>query len=267
MDLGHLCDTGLGVVAIANEVLAVAPQERCKAGATGRNCVRRRFAVGSIYMSNNPKSGLRALLSPEDCVVLLVDHQPFQFTNLHSHEPSMVLNNVVGLAKTAKLFGVPTILSTVVEDKSGLLVKELQDVFPEQKPIDRTWINAWQDPLVVKAVERTGRKKLVVAGLWTEICLAMVAIQAQGEGYEVIAVTDASGGSTAEAHDMAVRRMIQAGVTPMNWLAFTGEWQRDWARGETVPGLSEVLFRHAGATGLALQWETQLLSSGAKHPK
>jgi len=161
------------------------------------------------------KAGLDALLTPKDSVLILIDHQPFQFANLHSHEPTMVVNNVIGLAKTAKIFEVPTILTTVLEARGGYLIKGLQDVFPEQKPIDRTFINTWEDERVVAAVKKTGRKKLIMAALWTEICLAMPAIQAAGEGYEVYAVTDASGGVTAEAHEMAVRRMVQAGVTPI----------------------------------------------------
>src|SRR3989440_12869303 len=128
------------------------------------------------------KTGLQALLTPKDSVLLLIDHHPFQFANLHSHEPTMVVNNVIGLAKAAKLFGVPTILTTVLEERGGLLIKGLQDVFPEQKPINRTWINTWQDPRVVEAVKRTGRKKVVMAVLWTEVCLAMPADQAQGVG-------------------------------------------------------------------------------------
>src|SRR2546427_2476 len=175
------------------------------------------------------KVGLDALLTPESSVLILIDHQPFQFANLHSHEPTMVVNNVIGLAKAAKVFGVPTILTTVLEERGGLLIKGLQDVFPEQKPINRTWINTWQDPRVVEAVKKTRRKKLVMAALWTEICLAMPAIQAQGEGYEVYVVTDASGGVSVEAHDMAVRRMVQAGIAPLTWLAVASEWQRDCA--------------------------------------
>src|SRR6185369_2842907 len=165
------------------------------------------------------KTGLQALLTPKDSVLLLIDHQPFQFANLHSHEPTMIVNNVIGLAKTAKVFGVPTILTTVVEERGGLLIKGLQDVFPEQKPIDRTFINTWQDSRVVEAVKNTGRKQLVLAALWTEICLAMPAIQALGEGYDVFVVTDASGGVSAEAHEMAVRRMAAAGAVPITWLA------------------------------------------------
>src|SRR6266436_9094402 len=103
-----------------------------------------------------PKNGLNALLTPEESVLILIDHQPFQFANLHSHEPTMIVNNVIGLAKAAKIFKVPTILTTVVEDRGGKLIKGLQDVFPNQKPIDRTFINTWEDAHVVDAVKRTG---------------------------------------------------------------------------------------------------------------
>ena len=209
------------------------------------------------------KNGLGALLNPADSVLVLIDHQPFQFANLHSHEPTMIVNNVVGLAKAAKVFKVPTLLTTVLEDRGGKLIKGLQDVFPEQKPIDRTWINAWQDPRVVEWVKKTGRKKLVIAALWSEICLAMPAIQAAGEGYEVYAVTDASGGVSAEAHEMAVRRMAMAGVVPITWMAVAGEWQRDWAREESAKALGGLLAEHGGGTGIAFTWEIQLLGQNA----
>src|SRR3954462_3378367 len=180
--------------------------------------------------ATNLKAGLQALLTPAQSVLILIDHQPFQFANLHSHEPTMIVNNVIALAKSAKIFNVPTILTTVLEHRGGKLIKGLQDVFPDQKPIDRTFINTWEDARVVEAVKKTGRKKLIVAALWSEICLAMPAIQAAGEGYEVYAVTDASGGVTREAHDMAVQRMILAGVVPITWMAVAGELQRDWTR-------------------------------------
>ena len=209
------------------------------------------------------KNGLQALLTPQSSVLLLIDHQPFQFANLHSHEPAMIVNNVIGLAKTAKVFDVPTILTTVVEERGGFLIKGLQAVYPEQKPINRTFINTWEDSRVVDAVKKTGRKKIVMAALWTEVCLAMPAIHALGEGYEVYVVTDASGGVSAEAHEMAVRRMVAAGAVPITWLAVQAEWQRDWAREATAAALGEILIQHAGGTGVALAWELQLLAGKA----
>ena len=210
-----------------------------------------------------PKTGLDALLRPEDSVVVLIDHQPYQFANLHSHEPTMIVNNVIALAKTAKVFDVPTILTTVLEERGGYLIKGLQDVFPDQKPIDRTFINTWEDKKVVDVVKKTGRKQLVLAALYTEICLAMPTLQALAEGYDVFIVTDASGGVTAEAHDMAVRRMVAAGAVPITWLAVLGEWQRDWARETTAVGVAGVVAEHGGGSGVAFAWEMQLLASRA----
>lgn len=215
-------------------------------------------------MPKTHKIGLDALLRPNDSVLLLIDHQPYQFANLHSHEPTMTINNVIALAKTAKVFNVPTILSTVIEERGGYLIKGLQDVFPEQKPINRTFINAWEDPKVSDAVKKTGRKQLVLAALYTEICLAMPAIQALDDGYDVFVVTDASGGVSAEAHDMAVRRMTAAGAVPITWLAVLGEWQRDWARERTAAGLAGVVLEHGGASAVASAWEYQLLATHDK---
>jgi nicotinamidase-related amidase len=209
-------------------------------------------------------TGLSALLRPEDSVLVLIDHQAFQFANLHSHEPTMVVNNVVAIAKAAKVFGVPTILTTVLADRGGALIPQLQAVFPDQAPIDRTFINTWEDERVVDAVTATGRKQIIIAALYTEICLAMPVIQALGEGHDVTIVTDASGGVSKEAHDMAVLRMVSAGAKPMTWMAIMAEWQRDWARLATVPGNAGVLVEHGGGSGVALQWEQQLLATPVK---
>jgi nicotinamidase-related amidase len=204
-------------------------------------------------------------LTPEESVLLLIDHQPFQLANVNSHEPTMVINNTVGLAKTAKAFDVPVILTTVLEARGGKIFQGIQDVFPDNRPIDRTLINTWQDANVVAAVKATQRKKLVIASLWTEMCLAMPAIQAQGEGYDVYVVTDASGGVSPESHDMAVRRMVQAGIVPITWMGLTGEWQRDWAREKTLPELIKVFLEHGGGSGVAYLWEQQLLAE-SKQP-
>jgi len=212
-------------------------------------------------MQKNIKTGLDALLRPTDSIVVLIDHQPFQFTNLNSHEPTMIINAVAGLSKAAKVFNVPTILTTVIEERGGLLIKQIQEVFPEQKPINRTFINTWQDPNVTDIVAKSGRKQLLIAGLWTEICVAMPAIQAAGEGYDVFVVTDACGSVSAEAHDMAVRRMVQHGITPITWMAVLSEWQRDWARIDTATKSAEILIDHGGASGVAFAWEMQLLAT------
>ncbi|MFC7586003.1 isochorismatase family protein [Nonomuraea antimicrobica] len=143
-----------------------------------------------------PFIGLDALLTPQRSVLLLIDHQGAQFAGLQSHDANLVINNVTALAKGAKLFGIPAILSTVVEDRGGRIIRQIQELFPEQKPIDRTTINTWEDPRVVQAVADTGRRDLIIAGLWTDICLAFPAIHALADGYRVFAVTDASGATS-----------------------------------------------------------------------
>ncbi len=219
--------------------------------------------MSAAAKKSSARNGLDALLTPHNSALILIDHQPFQFANVRNIDPTLVLNNTIGLAKGAKAFGVPTILTTVVQDRGGFLPKELQNVFPDQEPIDRTTINTWEDPRVVKAVEKTGRKKLVIAALWTEVCLAMPVIHALGEGYDVFAVTDASGGVSVEAHERAVQRMVQAGAVPITWMAVLSEWQRDWAREATVPALGEIMLAHGGSTGTSFAWELQLLGASS----
>jgi nicotinamidase-related amidase len=210
------------------------------------------------------RNGLSTLLRPEDSVLVLIDHQPYQLANLNSHEPQMVVNNTVGLAKAAKVFGVPTILTSVVADRGGLIFPQITDVFPDQEVIDRTFINTWEDSAVVDLVKATGRKQLVLAGLWTEVCVAMPAIQALGDGWDdVTVVTDASGGTSVEAHAVAIQRMITAGANMMTWLAVAAEWQRDWARVDTAVTLTEVIKQHAAGSGIAYLWEQQLLNTPA----
>jgi nicotinamidase-related amidase len=210
-------------------------------------------------MHMSAKVGLDALLTPENCVLLLIDHQPFQLANVNSHEPTMVINNATALAKTAKVYGIPTILTTVNEERGGAIFKQIQAVFPDNKTIDRTFINSWEDRRVVEAVRKTGRNKVVMAALWTEMCLAMPAIHAIGDGYDVYVVTDASGGVSPEAHDMGIRRIQAAGAQPITWLGMAGELQRDWARTEHLGEVAQIFIDHAGATGSAFLWETQLL--------
>ncbi|MBM7116290.1 hydrolase [Archangium primigenium] len=205
------------------------------------------------------RNGLKSLLRPEDSVLVLIDHQPFQLANLNSHDPQMVVNNSAGLAKAAKAFNVPTILTSVIAERGGFIFPQITEVFPDQEVIDRTFVNTWEDQKVVDAVKATGRKQLIIAGLWTEVCVAMPVIQALGEGWDVTVVTDASGGASVEAHEVAIQRMIRAGANVMTWLAVASEWQRDWARLETAARLTEVLKEHAAGTGIAYLWEQQLL--------
>ncbi|MFT4133011.1 hydrolase [Labrys sp. (in: a-proteobacteria)] len=207
------------------------------------------------------RNGLDSLLRPEDSVLVLIDHQPYQLANLNSHDPHMVVNNSTALAKAAKAFGVPTILTSVIADRGGVIFPQITDVFPGQEVIDRTFINTWEDRQIVDAVKATGRKQLIIAGLWTEICVAMPTIQALGEGWDVTVVTDASGGTSVEAHEVAIQRMVMAGANMMTWLAVASEWQRDWARTEHAAELSEVLVQHAAGSGIAFLWEQQLLKT------
>lgn len=207
------------------------------------------------------RNGLSSLLRPEDSVLVLIDHQPYQLSNLNSHDPHMAVNNAAGLAKAAKVFDVPTILTSVVEDRGGKIFPQITDVFPGQEVIDRTFINTWEDSKVVDTVKATGRKQLVIAGLWTEICVAMPAIQAAGEGWDVTVVTDASGATSVEAHEVAIQRMAAAGVNLITWLALASEWQRDWARADTALALNDVVLQHAAGSGIAYLWEQQLLNT------
>lgn len=134
-------------------------------------------------------------------------------------------------------------------------------MFPGQEVIDRTFINTWEDPKVVGAAKSTGRKQLIIAGLWTEVCVAMPAIQAAGEGWDVTVITDASGGVSVESHEVALQRMAAAGVNLMTWMALAAEWQRDWARAGTAAGLTDILVQHAAGSGIAYLWEQQLLNT------
>jgi nicotinamidase-related amidase len=179
-------------------------------------------------------------------------------------DPTMILNNTIGLAKAAKAFEVPTVLTTVTSDRGGKLPQAIQAVFPDQVPIDRTTLNSWEDSRVVDAVKKTGRKKIIFAALWTEICLAFPAIHAMGDGYDVYVVTDASGGVSIEAHDRAIQRLVQAGAVPVTWMGVLSEWQRDWAREATVPAVAEIMFAHGGATGTSIAWEFQLLHAASQ---
>lgn len=193
------------------------------------------------------------LLTPDNCTLMLIDHQPQMVFSVQSVDRTLMVNNVVGLAKSARIFQVPTILTTITSAEfSGRLLSEIQAVFPGETPIDRTTMNPWEDANVVRAVERAGRKKLVMAGLWTEVCLAFPALEALRDGYEVYAVLDASGGVTQMAHDAAVQRMVQAGVVPMTWLQFALELQRDWAREATAMAVGDLAIAHGGTYGVGI---------------
>ena len=210
------------------------------------------------------RNGLDSLLRPEDSVLVLIDHQPFQLANLNSHIPHDIVSNTAALTKTAKAYGVPTIITSVIADRGGLVFPQITDVFPDQEVIDRTTLNTWEDPKVVDAVKAMGRKQLIIAGLYTEICVAMPVIHALGEGWDVTVVTDACGGVSVESHEVAIQRMISAGANVMTWLAVGSEWYRDHARTEHAAEFVEVLKQHAAGSGIAFLWEQQLLNTDVK---
>ncbi|MCM0081243.1 hydrolase [Geomonas sp. Red32] len=195
------------------------------------------------------------LLNPVNSTVIFIDHQPQMTFGVASIDRQTLFNNVMLLAKAARIFRVPVILTTV-ESKSfsGNMWPQLLDVFPDKTPIERTSMNSWQDKNFIEAVAATGRKKLVIAALWTEVCLAFPALEAVKAGYEVYAVEDASGGTSLTAHNAAMRRMEQAGVIPMTALQVMLEYQRDWARKETYDDVIAAVKEHGGAYGQGVEY-------------
>lgn len=210
------------------------------------------LAIGLVSAAQAGAPG-ESLLSPGDHTLILIDHQPQMAFATKSHDIVELRNNVTGLAKAAKVFEVPTILTTVAEESfSGPLFPEVQAVFPDLEPIDRTTMNTWEDDRVTDVVEQHGRRKLVIAALWTEVCGVGPVLSAIDAGYDVYFVTDASGGVSREAHDMAVTRMVQAGAHPITWLQYLLELQRDWARGDTYEAVTGIARQHGGAYGLGI---------------
>jgi len=202
----------------------------------------------------------KGLLTPDNCVVIFIDHQPQMFFGVASMDRQELLNNVLVLAKAAKIFGVPVIL-TAVESKSfsGNITPQLLDVFPDRTRIERSSMNAWEDRPFVSAVEKTGRKNLVIAALWSEVCLAMPALQALTDGYAVYAVEDASGGTSPVAHAAAIRRIEQAGAVSVTALQVLLEFQRDWARKEHYSQVMAVVKEHGGAYGQGIEYAATMV--------
>lgn len=181
-------------------------------------------------------------LTPQNCAIALIDYQPAMFFGVQSHDRMLIMHSAAMLAKTGNLFKIPTILSTVAKDSfSGPLVEGIASLFPGKEIIDRTSINAWLDVNFRKAVEATQRKKIIVAGLWTEACVLFPTLELVKAGYQVYIPTDACGDVSAEAHERSVQRMIQAGATPITSLQLLCELQQDWARSETYNGVMEIL--------------------------
>ena len=195
------------------------------------------------------------LLNPQNSIVIFIDHQPQMTFGAANIDRQTLFNNVILLAKAARIFRVPTILTTVeTKSFSGNMWPQLLDIFPGQEPIERSSMNSWEDAKFVQAVAETGRKKLVIAALWTEVCLAFPALEALHAGYEVYAVEDASGGTSVTAHNAAMRRIEQAGGVPVTALQVLLEYQRDWARKDTYDEVIAAVKEHCGAYGQGVEY-------------
>lgn len=184
------------------------------------------------------------LLTPMNAALLIIDFQPVQVASIVSMERRELIANVVAVARAATLYGVPVVLSTVnvASGRNAPTVRQLQEVLPGVTPIDRTAINAWEDEDFVAAVKATGRRKLIMVALWTEVCLAFPALDALREGFDVYPVVDAVGGTSLIAHAAGLARIQQAGGRPISWIQLVCEFQRDWNRWETVEGFSDIVF-------------------------
>lgn len=204
----------------------------------------------------------KSLLTPENCALILIDHQPQMFFGVANIDRQLLVNNVIGLAKAAKIFKIPTILTTIAAKTfSGPILSGLQEIFPDLTPIDRTSMNSWEDERVLAAIQKTGRQKLVMAALWTEVCLAFPALSAQDGGFQVYAVADASGGTSVQVHEMAMQRLIQAGVVPVTWMQVLLELQRDWSRQKTYDAVLKVVEEHGGAYGQGVAYAHAMLDA------
>lgn len=195
------------------------------------------------------------LLTPDNSVLLMIDYQPQMAFGVSNIDRQSLKNNFIGLAKSASLFKVPTIITSVeTEGFSGYVFPELLDVFPSQDIIERSSMNSWDSESVRDAIASTKRKKLILAGLWTEVCINMPALCAMQEGYEVYVVEDACGGTNEVAHRAAMDRMMQAGAVTISWLQLLLEWQRDWASKSSYNGVLDIVREHCGAYGMGVDY-------------
>jgi nicotinamidase-related amidase len=176
------------------------------------------------------------LITPKNSALVVIDYQPSQLAGVRSMDRDLLLENVVSTVKIAKVFGLPIVHSTinVATGRGKPTLPPLAEVLADNPPIDRTTTNAWEDAKFLNAVRATGRRKLIICALWTEICMAFPALDAMREGYEVYPVVDAIGGTSVEAHRAGLDRVVQAGAKPVSWVALAVELQRDWARLDTV---------------------------------
>lgn len=209
------------------------------------------------------------VLTPQNSQIIFIDHQPQMAFGVQSIDRQVLKNNVVGLAKAAKVFGIPVTITTVeTESFSGHTYPELLAVFPDRPLLERTSMNSWDDQKVRDALKTNGRKKVIVSGLWTEVCNNTFAFSAMSEGgYEIYMVADASGGTTKEAHDYSMQRMIQAGVVPVTWQQVLLEWQRDWARRDTYDEVMDIVRAHSGAYGMGVDYAYTMVHKAKERVK
>jgi nicotinamidase-related amidase len=196
------------------------------------------------------------LITAENSAVVFIDHQPqMAFGVANGIDRQLLVNNVLLLAKGAKLFGVPTILTTVeTESFSGLMLPQLLDIFPQQKPIERTGMNSWDTPAFREAIKATGKKNIILSGLWTEVCITWPTLNMLAEGYNIYVVEDACGGTSLAAHEASISRMEQAGAVRMTTVGTVLEFQRDWARKEHYSALMDIFREHGGAYGFGIEY-------------
>src|SRR6476620_10794336 len=183
------------------------------------------------------------LITPQNAALVLIDYQPSQFATVRSMDPDLLRKNIVSTVKTARAFGLPIVHSTVnvASGQQQPTVPEVAELLEDSPPIDRTSVNSWEDVDFLEAVRATGRRKLILCALWTEVCMAFAALDALREGYEVYPVVDAIGGTSVEAHRAGLERVVQAGGSPVSWVALAVELQRDWAREETVADVIDIV--------------------------
>lgn len=212
-------------------------------------------------MNAHPRPGTggkrseKGLLTPDNCVVTQIDLQPQMLFGVANFDRQSVINSNLVLSKAARVFDVPLLLSTVeTKTFSGGLWPQIQAVFPDQAPIERTSMNAWDDEHFVSAIRGTGRKKIVLAGLWTETCVALPTVQAISDGYEVYVVEDCCGDVSQLAHENAMKRVVQAGAKPVTALSVMLEWQRDWALRDTYGAVMDIVKTHCGAYGVGVEY-------------
>ena len=201
------------------------------------------------------KRSEKGLLTPDNCVVAFIDHQPQMLFGTSNFDRQSIINTTVALAKATRIFDVPVVLSTVeTKSFSGNMWPQLKAIFPDQTPIERSSMNSWDDKNFVAAIERTGKKKIVLSGLWTETCVALPTIQAIHDGYEIYVAEDCCGDVSQLAHDNAMRRVVQAGAKPVTALSVLLEWQRDWAHKDTYDAVMDVVKHHFGAYGIGVEY-------------